>query len=314
MADFDFDELDKAVNSAIGTPEPAPQEPTPTPEVSRSEPEPISRPVPSQPAPAMRRSGGRFMDVVHPSSDMRTRSTVEVPSRAPEPAPVEQNIADPLDDTDWKTPLDSPFLPDAQVEKRPLGASVPTGESLRAADADLMLEEPDELRLEAPDELQLEAPEEATQDDRHIMPDPIDFATSTTDVEEVAEPAVPATKPISDQVSDADLSQAAALDAETFPVVKTAEVVDTPVVAAEPQVPEAPEVPAGPVSITQQYKEKPAEVAEPGAIYDTENYHQPITAPVKKKSGAWVILWILLILLVGGGAGAAFYFFVLPTL
>lgn len=308
MTDFDFDELDKAVNTALGSADDT--ETRETTQAPRVEPEPAERPTQTQSAPAARRSSGRFMDVVHPSSDMRNRTASDVPGRVTPPVVPQEDVSAPIDDLDWKTPLDSPFLPDAQVEKRPLGGSAPTGESLRDTpqeDTSLMLEEPNEPRLEAPDELQLEAP-----DDKHIMPDPIDFATAEPVVEEVAESFAVVEEPISsDLASDADLSQAAALDAEvrTDPVVAEAPAAITSV-SVEPVATEL----SGPVSITQQYKEKPAEATEPGAIYDTETYHQPITTPAKKKSGAWVILWILLILAVGGGAGAGFYFFVLPTL
>jgi len=35
---------------------------------------------------------------------------------------------------------------------------------------------------------------------------------------------------------------------------------------------------------------------------------------VKKKSGIWVVLWILLLIILGGGVGVVFYLFVLPLL
>ncbi len=337
MTDFDFDELDKAVNTVLGGPDTpvdqaASPAPTPEPQISRYEAPQAATPAPRpQSAPAVRRSGGRFMDVVHPSSDMRTRN--ETPAEAPAspvnapaivnqpPAKPDTSAGDLLDDFDWNTPLDSPFLPDTQVEKRPLGGSVPTGDSLRAA-----LENDTQLLIEEPDEPRLETSVETPAVEEHTMPDPIDFAAGASVIEEVAEekieepisveiPAVVeavavSADPVSSELaSDDDLSQAAALDAESH-FVPGAEEVASSTIGDVP----AAEQNTGPVSITQQYKEKPAEAAVSGAIYDTENYHQPITAPVKKKSGAWVILWIFLILIVGGGGGAAFYFFVLPSL
>lgn len=82
-------------------------------------------PVPTEkPAPVPRPSGGRFMDVVHPSSDMRV--TNAPPSPVPEPletqsvtgVPEGSVAANPATDA----PL-TPFLPDAKVEKRPLGGA-----------------------------------------------------------------------------------------------------------------------------------------------------------------------------------------------
>ena len=69
-----------------------------------------------------------------------------------------------------------------------------------------------------------------------------------------------------------------------------------------------------PTSITQQYTEQASSTDESGAIYDTTAYHQPLTHTARKKSGAWVIVWILLLIILGGGAGAAVYFFVLPLI
>lgn len=50
---------------------------------------------------------------------------------------------------------------------------------------------------------------------------------------------------------------------------------------------------------------------QPGAIYDTKSYHQPLQHPTKKHTGWLVVLWILLLIAVGAGVGAALYFFVL---
>lgn len=308
MSDFDFDELDRAVSGVISddsslsdaTVAPAVDVPQSTPAASTPTP-----PV----APAVRRSSGRFMDVVHPSSDMRSGSAAPQATRrqpvvVQPPAPaVEEPTPDPIDTLeDWQKPLESPFLPDMKVEKRPLGGGSETP-SLADFDALELLEAPDDPRIEA-----------------HVMPDPLDFAaqpepeTPTEVVEEVIEtPAEP--------------------EVETFPEIVTEtvveeEIIETPKVEAVEsgshdsvgygqgafQTEEAQNIPAGPSSISQQYTEQPSSSPESGAIYDTEAYHQPLAPIAKKKSGAWVILWILLIVLLGGGAGAAFYFYVMPML
>ena len=105
MQDIDFDELDRAVNSVISDASaPAPEhEEREAPEVKREvevpERKQISRPTVS---PAARRSNGRFMDVVHPSSDMRPKGSAApapTPSRtaetvtppAPKPAPFRKD-------------------------------------------------------------------------------------------------------------------------------------------------------------------------------------------------------------------------------
>ena len=86
-------------------------------------------------------STGRFMDVVHPSSDMRagqpatntvpqlvgpvSPSKTEQPAQAT-PTPVSQPTATPPPPAEI---MSSPFLADAKVEKRPLGGEPPTGGS-----------------------------------------------------------------------------------------------------------------------------------------------------------------------------------------
>lgn len=44
------------------------------------------------------------------------------------------------------------------------------------------------------------------------------------------------------------------------------------------------------------------------SIYDTSNYHKTISHPAKRKDGWMWIVWILALLVIGAGAGAAVYF------
>jgi hypothetical protein len=224
------------------------------------------------------------MDMVHPSSDMRS-ATSGVPERS-EPRPTETPAApeepeasdtkstdwpDPLDFHGFKdeeasdempaaetaepastTPLESPFLSGAKVEKRPLGAFS------EAANDMPMLEASDEKLLES-------------GDDEPALP------------EESAEP-------------------------ESTPEPAPSEPEET-----EP-TPEPEPVPPAMASITQQYKEHPATDDQPsGAIYDTEAYHQALTHTPQKHTGVLVVVWIIALILVGGGIGAGVYF-LLPIL
>lgn len=133
MKDFDFDELDKAVTSALGTTgSAAPDEATvsvkTTPLVREATPT-VDRSLPA------RRSSGRFMDVVHPSSDMRASS--DAPRSLVTPPRVEETVpSEPLpqpnteeeaplpasDDAVDVEPVTTPFISADTVEKRPLGA------------------------------------------------------------------------------------------------------------------------------------------------------------------------------------------------
>lgn len=280
MVDLDFDEIDRAVASAGG---PKPADDTAVTVKTTPKSEPVAEPAKGEPepkadvpaSPATRRSSGRFMDMVHSSSDMRPSTVpprpteVPVPEREPvveEPKPS-SDMPDPLDfhgfnmedspvaseATDEAKPLDTPFLPDAKVEKRPLGA--------------FSSFEP--------------TPKEETE---------------TTASEVPAEPETP----LLEEPEEAPKLEAG--DEEPTPELSAAEPI------TEPEPPVVPQ-------ITQQYKEQaPSDDQPSGAIFDTESYHQALTHPAKKKSGALVVVWILTLILVGGGAGAAIYFFALPLL
>lgn len=161
MTDFDFEELDKAVTSAI------------------------------EPSPAARRAPqGRFMDMVHPSSDMRQKmqagtrpftrpqQPVTPPAEETEPMPsepeeiipetqnfsvVDEQVEEPKPAEEAPAPApESPFLPNAVVEKRPLGA-VPIQDELMKQPEHELLEEGDEPLLLEP----------------HTEPRPTDVETSS---------------------------------------------------------------------------------------------------------------------------------------
>jgi len=367
MKDFDFEEIDKAVAGALAS-DPVPTQTSvsdntqsvDTVDAPKSEvvetPQPVRETIvePEKPAivqtprtaPAARRSSGRFMDVVHPSSDMRGRTTFTPP--APQTAaPVEEPVREEPKETPesilaaqedeleaWAKPLESPFLPGARVEKRPLGG-IPS--SIDATLEELLLDEPDELRIEAPNEPRLEAPDEL-RIEATSMPDPIDFAANSavlssekedTGLEDqpISEPVVGEITPpsvLAESSIHAELAAALAEESEKDteiieeqPVVEQVPVPEVPVQETPiQQAPVAPQQePVGPTSISQQYTEQPSSAEAPGAIYDTEAYHQAVVPPVvKKKSGIWVVLWILLLVILGAGAGVVFYLFVLPLL
>lgn len=277
MNDIDFDELDRAVSSTL----------TPTP-VSEPTPAPVSPSITTAAAPSVSpaaRRGGRFMDVVHPSSDMRGATAVPPRPTVPaEPVTPAVSAAPSAQVSDWPDPIESPFLPDTKVEKRPLGGEQPT------TDVPTPVEIPDE------------APE------AEIIPT-------------VTEPAAPeAVVPVSlkEPVAEPETTP------EAEPEVATE---TTPEVEATPEEPIAEPVPhvtettqstpvgdGGPTSIHQQYTES-ASSAEPSRpIFDTEAYHQPMAHPEKKKSGIFVVLWIIGLIILGAGLGAVMYFYVLPLL
>jgi len=291
VADFDFDELDRAVTGALSAKDDAGadrryEDDAPHGDIANAPEQ--KKPAP-KPAPAMRRGSGRFMDVVHPSSDMRNKQ-----AQTPRPSanrPVERTPDAPvdtpkhIDDMAFEEygaeeapsqPLESPFLTNAKVEKRPLGAfsraqaekadieptPAPSEMTIEEAIADHLNEEPEDPLLEAPDDPLLEAVNE---------PEPSSFESS-----------------------------------------RYAHALQTEVLQNEAPD-ESSSEPIGAASIPQQYKEKDSSAPASGAIYDTEAYHQPVSAPPAKKSSSFLMfIWIALLVILGAGAGVVFYLYVLP--
>jgi hypothetical protein len=288
------------------TPEQQPDKPAQKPDKPESKPAAPALTVPPRPA-------GRFMDVVHPSSDMRpgTRKSISregvtiaaptsvAPINTPQPVtpmpepeqtadeqlpadttgnlPSGSDTPDVSEDMDAASvapePLTSPFLPDAKVDKRPLGgASSPES---AAPTVDMTL--PDEKKVDA---LEQTLPStESVKEGSSIMDTMAEPAKSLDDV----------TEHVPEEYRD-----------ELLAVEKN---VATDVPPANPND-------FGAASIPKQYQEKPSTGDETnGAIFDTTAYHKPLSHPPEKKSGwLWVVV-IVIILLLGAGAGAAAYFF-----
>lgn len=364
MQDIDFDEIDRAVSSVTNsgvpkresvsrsvperssvrisippTPTPAPAfvPPVATPSVPvvskpiKEEPVEVVTPVASTPAapssPAARRSTGRFMDVVHASSDMRpdrpsTPAAPEVqreevaereeptitpePTVAPSPAfhwpdpidtlqpstpapfetpkPVEipAPVVEEVVTEEASTPLESPFLSNAKIEKRPLGAFSDTAAELP------LIEDP--IPFSSEDAAQTDVAPELSKEVEALLAEPAETQIDLND--EV---------PLPDEI-----------------IAEEPESVEQPAIVSEPAPAPTPieEIPVGPTSITQQYKEQPSTTSteSSGSIYDTEAYHQPLVHTPKKHSGILVVVWIVSLILVGGGIGAGVYFVLLPML
>lgn len=404
MKDLDFDELDRAVNSVISgramqapkpreVSEPVPVESTPedsrrsessaVPVTVRTIP-PVETVAPPSPAVsvapdelsantqplAARRSSGRFMDVVHPSSDMRTAVTTPVSRkgvdvspvstdttpRTEEPVPVEplepfswseesrsladaENSAD--TSSDWPDPLDMPdfsYSPPEGESPAPTPVTVPelTLPSLTDDDDDI-----NQIANTIPVLDTTPAPQESPfLTDAKIQKRPLgaftveaNSITGETEADATVEPdtevlsrfSEPTRFTTTETSQNQDAQLPVTVDEEALPAELQDEVLlleanlDNTAVTAKDSMRDAKEAFAqsftGPTSISQQYDEQPnTGDQQTGAIYDTEAYHKPLAHPVKKKSGWMMIIWILLLLVVGAGAGAAVYFFVLPLL
>lgn len=313
MTDLDFEELDRAVNSAMGTnqTDEAPVESKTNIDVKKDDDTDINKSVseerkiqklesrkPEKSVFKSRqsvRSAGRFMDVVHPSSDMRpdlNSKSANKEAKKQNHAELNENIAntdpnsmpDPLDihnEIDTKSKPgekienlpDSPFLPDAKVEKRPLGAfsdhekkeplekdkeqstDTENKKSLKDDDKESLIEEP----------LKDEAPYEPNSETRNVNLPP-ELQKDILDVE---------SDPTTDKLN-----------------VASSRPSKDPVPLGNPYLHNAQ------TEITQQYKEKQSLQKTSGSIYDTKEYHSPLSHPAKKKSGWMIIIWVILIVAV----------------
>jgi len=277
---------------------------TPAPTASAS----VAPPKPVAPRP----NNGRFMDMVHPKADMRAPSVVApatppvaaavIPAPAPEvvtptplsapatyaPAqkqvPPSQRGLQPVAASAAPAPEAplTPFLPDAKVEKRPLGG----GSSIAVpavSDGKLMGAQP----LES-----------------------LNFAAPETPVQPVpAETSSPANQlPPTPENSSGD----ALAEEQTLTKIEASEVTAVAEPAAPQGVPSIEKVESGDTEALKNVRPGVQEIADVGGtIYDVNAYHQPLNHPAKQKSG-WgvVIVIVVIIILAVAVAGGAYLYFV----
>jgi len=378
MKELDFDELDRAVNSlmtnvpkdADASDEESEKTLDITPMLSKDETpsfdakgQPVLRPTtsvtvptrdavtsapsPSTPPPAARRSG-RFMDVVHPSSNIKKTAAIPAPvsrrgatiepsssfelpqtpassvaalqteSKATislEPASAERSAPK----SDWPDPLDvANFNPSSDEqhssEKKDETVTVP---SIDTSQVDRAVDDKNELApLVSPflpdtkvEKRPLGSPSDPSESDHTSA-----FSRPPSDLM-INNPSaqLPANPKDIEPILPAELHEdLVAVEADTSPAVVKEEVETIPVPpASSSALSSAPtsDMPSGPTSIAQQYREEPnTGDKDSGAIYDTDTYHQPLAHPAKKKSGWLWVLWIVLIIVVGAGIGAAAYY------
>lgn len=354
MDDINFDELDKAVNSALqqttSKEEPVQNESAPIEKEQRPSQSGASGVPVRSPAVVVRR--GQFMDMVHPSSDMTTPAAparmnrqaapiqplnpaiVETMSRdtpqermvtAEPPMPVQTEVISSNTSADsdpeatmtpeWPDPLDvmektqtereqdeisgvaevasefteldeqsaqselevvqeeqpagSPFIEGAELEKRPLGAFADTGPA-SSEGAVSHGEEPSVVAEAGKDDV-TKAAEDNKLEELPEVPTPDELAPEVVSVES-DNPDQISSEGDSEAVTDESVAQ------ETGGLV---------------------------ASIAPQYKnpEEPSDDHANHPVFDTKEYHQPLTPPVKKGHGGIVTLLVLVLLsLLGAGA------------
>ena len=348
MKDLDFDEIDRAVNSVI-TNMPSDDSSQIVAKVNVSNPAPVisqidtpSTPPVLPPKPlAGRRTGGQFMDVVHPSSDMR-KTTIVRPERAPIPSMASFNKPP----ASASTPvIDKPALTSFDNAPEPVEINKPTEtttDTNQFEDADIeklnseINQELGQVGNDVPDSPFLSG---AKVEKRPLGAFSDDQATTTggepekkpTEGQEILHHDM--TKPNLKTPLPAELQddllkvESDSVSLSDTPVVVPEEVTETtdysvevkPEVEASATVQSQPaaidEHPTGPTSIVQQYKEQPSSGDQSsGAIYDTDSYHKTLVKPHNKKSGWMWVLWTAVIIVIGAAAGAAIFIWVIPNL
>ena len=338
MKDLDFDELDKAVNSLIANAPvsnnatvSAPKETVlnlsdsftnqapvvavasqPTESVAQTQSQSITRP-----------STGRFMDVVHPSSNMRPNPIMPDRLSRPsiEPVPVGR-------------PLESPRFSSFNRFPAPKPVQTPVTNNFSTSSDNDNDDDIDQISNDI--SKAMGSPMNAPMDSPFLPDAKVDKRPlgAFSDDQSSAIKDTPVEMPVNDTTKDdsesSDIMQqlknnnVAALPDELqgnllkieandmAPEEELAEDQPKPLPVETPAVNNSQPFVAA--SITQQYTEQPSTGDQKtGSIYDTKSYHKAL-APTKKKSGWLWVLWIFLLLVVGAGSGAAVYFLVLPNL
>jgi hypothetical protein len=293
----------------------------------------------SEPLAVKRR--GQFMDVMHPSSDMKTsvaprREGVSLqpsspfvasaPVSTPEEAPMSPDpMTTPV--VDIVTPLDSepatgttsqeqeaaPSEPKEQAWPDPIDVAQGVDDA-RDADGDGMTDSsPAEIETVPQDVVNEVASPAADQPitspfiaDAKVEKRPL--GTATPFPESVATPDAPQPAPVvasPESLPDELKNDVMALESSST-ATSESKLNQVPEKASEPEV-SKPNIPG---SIPQQYTEQPSTgTTSNSAIYDTSTHHQPLEGGVKKSSPAkWIILGLVL-LIVGALAGAAYFYF-----
>jgi hypothetical protein len=354
MKDLDFDELDQAVSSVLGNDTSDEKQdarpdttaggaaravmPTPvTPAVT------LARTAPTTPtpvaSPAVRRRG-QFLDMVHPSADMTSRSPV-APTARRHISPVSKDIsASPTSEERAEksaamttaesepTPTITPAIPE-EISTPSTTSAAPATEADATADPvkkdvawpdplDLTstLEEP-AVSAEEPVVAEVETPEIAMPEPKAEAVSPETSSTPfVTDAKVDKRPlgafglAEAPVEPIPPAKSDLDEQRPPDVTPpELQPDVVSVEAADKEFAPEEPGS-ETPASSGLSQSIPQQYH-TPADAPDqtPHPIFDTNEYHQPLLpATHPKKKRGWLIVIIIVALLVVGSALGYFAF------
>lgn len=281
---------------------------------------PTNRTAPARPMAT--KSPSREGAAITPAEDVRGDEASAAPVQPPTPsADLDLNLEAgvPLDnmpvqpESDFTSPLESPFIEGVSVDKRPLGQRISDEELAEK----LQFDQPEPVADAMPDPISFEAERSDTVSDApvedihsHVMGGDPWFSEGDTDNTLTETPLRPELQP-----------DILAVEAASIPDPTTSA---TPASAEPKLAPEAP-APASPVAsgtkdvgpstpgdIRPQYTAEPSDAPEPGGIFEAAvNAPQPLKHPEKKRSGWLAVVWILLLVVLGAGGGAIAWYFLL---
>lgn len=312
MTELDFDELDRAVNSVM-TGSSAPQ-PVSVPQRTGNSLRFSSElnPATTQAADArsssiVSRRRGQFMDM-KPTANYPKKTTGVVPPRPTatsiiSPSPKQSTVgnSDVDNTTDALTGSDlgaSPFLPDAKVEKRPLG--LPVIEPLPSSD---QAEEEAVPTVTNIDRIPANEPSPTAEEkkDSFEVPLPAELQSDLLNIESntphMAEPvSQEIVAPQQEAIVQSEQPDSAIEQSSVVASIEEASSDNAAIESTASPVPPSPQ----PVAIKQQYQVSVTETAEHASVFDIE---PPIIAKPKKKNGWLIALGIVGLAMVSVGAG-----------
>lgn len=339
MDDINFDELDNAVKSVLQqAPEKEERQESQSDVVEQpgqkedGDVEPHVAATAVKPAPVIvSRARGQFMDMVHPSSDMTTapvkRTTASTSTRL-------SGVMKPLDPSVFEISQSSPEpVVHETVERTPLDEELDAKTDIIQAD-----DRPDQFDVADVTDAQGLAPLEKLRGSDFSEVAGVEESFTTTDDDESSSdelvtedasesPFIKGTevekRPLSafaetvnqeeentvaDDASsyEGDIPQAVvpAFPQELAPEVVSVEA-DNPAYEIEESQTETTSPDVLVSSISQQYKPEGAATDDDDAhpVFDTKEYHQPLTPPAKKKhTGLVIVLSLFILALMGAGA------------
>lgn len=354
MDDINFDELDKAVNSALKqTTTPEPPEVAPAAETSEAQvaptevkEEPKVEEKPVERVAQQRR--GQFMDMVHPSSDMIKQTPARASRQAATIQPLNPSIVEEQQDNVKNEPKqEATVSPETQAEPAAAGVSETEQPSksewpdpLDAMEQQESATLPKEESVSAP-ESEANVTDTSPEENAAPVEKEADSSVESESQESSGSPFIAGTEPekrplgaFTDQVpSDEALGKDEAAADETSteengtgselpavppvpqelaPEVVSVESDDPSRISSSEDEPDSTAPGEGTgmaASISQQYKntDEPSD-GQDHPVFDTKDYHQPLTPPAKRgHTGLIVTLVIILLALLGAGAWYAIF-------